>query len=554
MRISENCFLPVFGLTKKCGGGGYNDICIFVFIYKKLQEGGKTSVEVVGFENKKNASNVLEYLENSAIYFPDKEVYEDKNVSMTFKQVEETAQRIGTSLAMKLGRHREPIAVFMDKSVKAIVSFFGVLYSGNFYCPLDVKMPIERIQIIMDVLLPEIIITDKEHKELAESFAQNSQIVLWEDMSEQEIDKDMLGNIRMDMTELDPLYVLFTSGSTGVPKGVLLNHRVVINYMQWLEQNFEIDSTSVFGNQAPFYFDVSIHDIYGAIYFGAKMVIIPQSFFGFPVRLIEYMNEKRISTFLWVPSAMAIVANLQTFDVVVPQYLKQIMFAGEVLQRKQLDYWVKYLPDAVYANLYGPTETFVCTAYIRNGNEPEGQPLPIGVPIANSQALLLNEEGNEVEYGEVGELCMRGSCLALGYYNNPERTKLAFVQNPLHQRYPERIYHTGDLVRYDETGNLIYISRKDFQIKHMGYRIELGEIESAGNAIEGIRDCACMYNTKRKKIVFFYDGIEMETKKITDALATRVPQYMIPGKVVYMKVMPHNANGKIDRAKLQSLV
>lgn len=505
-------------------------------------------------EEKKKVRNVLEYLEISARKTPDKELYEDKNTVMTYKQVEEKAQQIGTLLAKKLGKSREPIAVFMDKSVEAIVSFFGVVYSGNFYCPLDVKMPIERIQVIMSVLLPKIIVTDEAHKQLAESFAGDSEIVLLEDMMKQEIDEKLLWAIRKDMVEQDPLYVLFTSGSTGVPKGVLLNHRVVTNYMEWLDDNFKIDSSAVFGNQAPFYFDVSVHDIYGAIYFGAKMVIIPQSNFGFPVRLVEYMNEKKVSTFLWVPSAMTIVANLQTFDVVVPKYLKQIMFAGEVLQRKQLDYWIKYLPDAVYANLYGPTETFVCTAYIRNGQEEDGQPLPIGNPINNSQALLLDEEGREVAKGEIGELCMRGSCLALGYYNNPERTNQAFVQSPLHQRYPDRIYHTGDLVRYNEAGNLIYISRKDFQIKHMGYRIELGEIESAGNAIEGIRDCACMYNSKRKKIVFFYDGVEMDSKALTDALATHVPQYMIPGKVVYMKAMPHNANGKIDRAKLKELV
>ena len=284
------------------------------------------------------------------------------------------------------------------------------------------------------------------------------------------------------------------------------------------------------------------------------MVIIPKSYFSFPVRLIEYMNAKKVSTFLWVPSAMAIVANLQTFEVAKPEYLKQIMFAGEVLQRKQLDYWVKNIPDAVYANLYGPTETYVCTAYIMRGDEPEGQPLPIGKPVSNSQALLLDDEGKEVAYGEVGELCMRGSCLALGYYNNPERTAQSFVQNPLHDRYPDRIYHTGDLVKYDEHGDLIYMSRKDFQIKHMGYRIELGEIETAGSSVQGIRDCACLYNSKRKKIVFIYDGVEMDKKELMEALAKRVPEYMIPGKIVYVKAMPHNANGKIDRVKLKELV
>lgn len=497
------------------------------------------------------AKNVLEYLEASALRFPDKEAYEDKNTVLTFGQVKESAERIGTALTKSLKKRRSPVAVFLDKSVKGIVSFFGVVYSGNFYCPLDTKMPTERIQIIMDVLKPEVVLTDEAHKEQAEGFAGGSKILLWEEAKQQESCEEILKEIRLDMTELDPLYVLFTSGSTGVPKGVLLNHRVVTNYMEWLDKTFELDSDAVFGNQAPFYFDVSVHDIYGAIYFGAKMVIIPQSMFSFPVRLIEYMNEKKISTFLWVPSAMTIVANLRTFDAVVPKYLKQIMFAGEVLQRKQLDYWVSYVPDAVYANLYGPTETFVCTAYIRKGDEPEGEPLPIGSPISNSQAVLLKEDGQEAEMGEAGELCMRGSCLALGYYNNPRRTEQAFVQNPLHDLYPDRIYRTGDLVRYDEKGNLVYLSRKDFQIKHMGYRIELGEIETAGSAVEGIRECACLYDSRRKRIVFVYDGAQMEAKEIKERLAERVPQYMLPGKVVYLERMPHNANGKIDRVKLK---
>jgi amino acid adenylation domain-containing protein len=505
-------------------------------------------------EKRQRAKTVLEYLEYSAEHYPEKEAYEDKDTVLTFAQVKQRAEKIGTTIAESLAQSREPVAVFMDKNVQSIVSFFGVLYSGNFYCPLDTKMPVERIQIILGVLKPRIIVTDAAHKEQAESFAGDSQILLWEEMMEQERNEDLLLDIRASMTELDPLYVLFTSGSTGVPKGVLLNHRVVTNYMEWLEEKFEIDSTSVFGNQAPFYFDVSIHDIYGTLYFGAKMVIIPQSYFSFPVKLIEYMNEKKVSTFLWVPSAMSIVANLQTFSVAKPEYLKQIMFAGEVLPWKQLEYWVENIPDAVYANLYGPTETFVCTGYIRNGSEPEGQPLPIGVPVSNSQALILDEQGHEVPKGEIGELCMRGSCLALGYYANSEKTSQAFVQNPLHDRYPDRIYHTGDLVRYDEHGNLIYVSRKDFQIKHMGYRIELGEIETAGNAIEAVRDCACLYNHKRKKIVFFYDGTEMDKKELLDSLARRVPQYMVPGKVKYLKSMPHNANGKIDRAKLKELL
>lgn len=503
---------------------------------------------------RQRAKNVLDYLEASAERFPDKEAYEDDSTVMTFKEIREVSRSIGTTLAEYLKLCREPVAVFMDKGVKSIAAFFGVVYSGNFYCPLDTGMPIERIQIILGVLKPKVIITSRKHQELAGSFAGSGRIFLWEDMVTQKWNEEQILKIRDSMTELDPLYVLFTSGSTGVPKGVLLNHRVVTNYMEWLGEKFDIDENAVFGNQAPFYFDVSVHDIYGTIYFGAKMVVIPQSMFSFPVRLIEYLNEKKVSTFTWVPSAMSIVANLQTFEVIMPKYLKQIMFAGEVFPRKQLDYWMKYLPDAVYANMYGPTETYVCTAHIYRGTEPEDQPLPIGVPISNTQALVLDEDGKEVPKGETGELCIRGSCLALGYYNNPEKTSQSFVQNPLHSRYPDRIYHTGDLVRYNEHGDLIYMSRKDFQIKHMGYRIELGEIETAGNTIEGIQDCACLYHHKRKKIVFFYDGTELQKQEILDALAKCVPEYMMPGKVIYLKSMPHNANGKIDRLKLQDFM
>lgn len=503
---------------------------------------------------KKRGKNALDYLNDSAEKYSDKEAYEDKNTVMTFGEMKNYGQIIGSTLADNINAYRKPVAVFLDKSVQGIAAFFGVIYSGNFYCPLDTKMPYERIRIIMEVLEPAAIITDREHKEQAGSFSDGVEIFVWEDLITNNINFDKLSEIYNQMTEYDPLYVLFTSGSTGIPKGVLVGNRVVTNYLEWLDEKFDIDENDVFGNQAPFYFDVSIHDIFGTVYFGAKMVIIPKGYFGFPVRLIEYMNLKHITTFLWVPSAMSIVANLKTFDVIKPKYLKYIMFAGEVLQRKQLDYWVENIPDAVYANLYGPTETYVCTAYIMNGNEKEEQPLPIGKPVSNSQALILNDECKEVKYGEVGELCMRGSCLAIGYYNNINKTNQSFVQNPLHNSYPDRIYHTGDLVRYDENGDLVYISRKDFLIKHMGYRIELGEIETVGNTIDEIRDCACLYDNKRKKIVFFYDGKEMDAKVLVDKLAEKVPQYMIPGKFIYLDAMPHNANGKIDRVKLKDCI
>ncbi len=496
-------------------------------------------------------NTVLDFLERSARRSGDRPAYEDERQVLTFAQTKELSERAATALCGAIGSDKKPVVVYLAKSTACIVSFFAAVKSGNFYCPLDTEMPLERVKIIMEQLKPAAVITDLSNRNSAREFCGEAVLLLYEELTQSDIRAEELSLIRSRITELDPLYVLFTSGSTGVPKGVLLNHRVVVNYMFWLDRTFSFSEEDVFGNQAPFYFDISIHDIYGAAFFGAKMVIIPRMLFGFPARLIDYLNEKKVTTFLWVPSAMGIIARLKAFRAAKPAFLRHAMFAGEVFPRRQLDYWVQNLPDVQYANLYGPTETYVCTAYIMTGEEKEGEPLPIGKPVSNTQALILDEEGKPVPYGETGELCIRGSCLAMGYYNNPEKTNASFVQNPLHSLYPDRIYHTGDLVRLDGNGDLIYVSRKDFQIKHMGYRIELGEIENAANLIEGIENCACTYRTDRQRIVLFYDGKEIPQDEILKSLEKRLPEYMLPGQIIYREALPQNANGKIDRKALE---
>ncbi len=498
------------------------------------------------------AAHVIDYLKASGEAYPEKVAFADQKNSFTFRKAEETARRIGSAI-MNQGIVRQPVAVYMEKTVESIVSFLGVVCSGNFYCPLDTRMPAERVNTILSVLKPAVILTDQAHKESAQQFAFEGHVLLYEEAIAAADGGKRLDQVISAITETDPLYVLFTSGSTGVPKGVLVSERVVTNYMEWLDETFDISSEDVFGNQAPLYFDVSVHDIYSALYFGARMEIIPPSYFSFPIKLIEYMDERKITSFLWVPSAMGIVAKLDVFSFAVPQYLRHVMFAGEVLQRKHLDYWRRYLPHAVYANLYGPTETYVCTAFVMpEGMEGDG-PLPIGQPIRNSQALILDEEGREVADGEEGELCMRGSCLAIGYYGDLERTKASFQQNPCCSAYPDRIYRTGDLVKRDKEGQLVYLSRKDYQIKHMGYRIELGEIEAAADRVEGIADCACIYDEVKGRIIFCYDGKELEKKSLEQELAKRLPAYMMPSRFVYYPALPHNANGKIDRKKLKEM-
>ena len=235
-----------------------------------------------------------------------------------------------------------------------------------------------------------------------------------------------------------------------------------------------------------------------------------------------------------------------------PQTLRAILFSGEVMPVKHLNKLKKYLPHVQYVNLYGPTEiTCNCTYYIVDRDFSEHETLPIGVPFPNERVLLLGEDGHEVTApGETGELCVSGTAVALGYYRDPERTAASFVQNPLSSdRYRDILYRTGDLVRINERGEMVYVSRKDFQIKHMGHRIELGEIEAHLGAVPGVERALCVYLHEKGKILAFTTG-PADRQTITAALRETLPAYMIPNLFMRVEEMPLNKNGKIDRARL----
>ena len=347
------------------------------------------------------------------------------------------------------------------------------------------------------------------------------------------------------------MYILFTSGSTGVPKGSVISHKSVISYSKWFTETFDITSKTIFGSQTPFYFSMSVSDIFSTIMNGSTFVIIPKSYFSFPLNLIKFMDEHKVNTIYWVPSALSIVANLKTFDAIKPKYLRKVLFAGEVMPMKPLNIWRKALPKLMYANLYGPTElTDICTYYVVNRDFKDNETLPIGKPCNNCEAIILDENNNE---SEEGELCIKGSILGLGYYNNKEKTDTTFIQNPLNKSFIEYIYRTGDIVKYNEYNELIYLSRKDFQIKHMGYRIELGEIETNINALDGITLCACIYDSNNKQIVLFYEGNKLKEEDVNKFACEKLVSYMRPNKIIKVSKMPYNANGKIDRVKLKEM-
>lgn len=494
--------------------------------------------------------NILSYIEQAAEKFPQNIAVADDTTGYTYSAFLQRAKSIGCRMG-RLGKVNQPVAVLMEKTPDCAAAFLGVVYSGNFYVVLDSLMPVDRINRIFETLHPAAVITDRLHWEQAAELRFDGEVIEWEKAVQEPISETFLASVRGRMIETDPLYALYTSGSTGQPKGTVVTHRAVIAYSQWAIDTFGFDETTVFGSQTPFYFSMSVTDLYSALRTGGRLQIIPKKFFSFPLMLMEYLNRYEINTIYWVPSALCIVANWDTFAYAVPKNLKKVLFAGESMPNKQLNYWRKYLPDIFYANLFGPTETTdICTYYVVDHTFSNEESLPIGRACDNCQIFLLDEDGRE---SDRGELFVRGPFLAAGYYNNPEKTRAAFLQNPLNPTYPETVYRTGDLAAYNENGELIYLGRRDYQIKHMGYRIELGEIEANVSASESVGACVCAYDETEDRIMLFYQGKAEETA-LMEYIRSKLPDYMIPSKLIRLKAMPYNANGKIDRNGLKAMM
>ena len=503
-------------------------------------------------------TNVIEYFEKGTLLkYKDKVAIKDRSGEYTFAQIERFAKNCAALLLKRSDLIKRPVPVFLPKAHRQSLSNTGILYTGNCYANLDIKSPLPRLKKMLENLNSEVVITSAaQAPALRRLGIAEEKILLVEEAMVAEILYDNAALLkRLDsVIDTDPLYIIYTSGSTGVPKGVVIPHRGVIDYIDWAKNCYSIGEDEVIGNQAPFFFDNSTLDIYLCFASGATLVLIPEDLFAYPLKLIQYLCQERITTIFWVPSVLASVANFKILDASELPPLKKILFAGEVMPTRILTYWRQKYPQAVFSNLYGPTEITVdCTYYIVDRNFKDEEPLPIGFPCRNTDILILNEQNQPVQVDEPGELCVRGSSLALGYWNNPEVTAKAFTQNPTNPHYPELIYRTGDLVHRNSRGEIMFIGRKDFQIKHLGYRIELGEIEHAVLQVDGIRNCCVMYNQDKKEIILFHESNQdMSPAVIRESLSKRLAKYMLPTVFHQLDKMPLNGSGKIDRQKLMA--
>lgn len=499
-------------------------------------------------------NHILEYLDQTVRRVPDKLAFggaSDED-GMTFAQVNHVSRAIGSFLAGR-GLWKAPVVVFMNRHPSAVAAFLGVLQGGCYYVPIDEEMPRSRIDLILENLRPQGILCDESTLATARTFDFEGELWLYKELVRTETDDTALAAVRARTIDTDPVYVYFTSGSTGIPKGVAGSHRALIGYIEQLSEVLAFDEDTVFANQTPLYFDASLKDIFPTLKWGATAYIVPKSLFKFPMQTLDFLIRHQVNTLCWVVSALTMLSAFGALQETPPTALKTVAFVGEVFPVKQFNIWKRTLPNVRFTNLYGPTEgTGICCYYHADREFGLEEAIPIGRPLKNTEILLLTDENKPAAPGEQGEICIRGTCLSLGYINDPERTAAAFVQNPLNTSYPERIYRTGDIGRLNEAGELMFVSRRDFQIKHMGHRIELGEIEVNANRIDGVRSSGCIYDREKDRIILFYTG-EATEKELTVQLKQKLQRYMLPNVTKRLEAMPLTATGKIDRVKLKEI-
>lgn len=505
--------------------------------------------------------NLIEFFVETVAKFPERNAIVDGERKVSFAELDVLARRTAGVINQHVNCQNRPIAVFMPKCVEALQADLAITYSGNAYMNLDVKNPAERLGNIFALIKPAAVITNNRFMGVIEPIAaaNGTCIINVDEMGNAAVpaQKELLSRIS-NLIDTDPYCIINTSGSTGTPKGVVLNHKSFIDFMAQTFDEYKFAENDIIGSLSPVVFDIWSYEMCLLMGKGAGIVVIPDTYSAFPVKILQLMQQNNVSYIFWVPTIMVNIANMGLLQQVPLPTLRLCWFAGEVFPTKQFNIWRHSLPQTTFANFYGPIEiTLDCVYYTVEREIADDEPIPIGKPFRNTDILILDENNQNVsEFNKEGELCIRGTSLAMGYYNNPEKTAAAFVQNPLNHSYPEIIYRTGDLVFINERGEIVFKGRKDSLIKHMGYRIELGEIEHVIiNTLKLVKNGCVVYNHQRKEITLYYEAEnELNAADFRKAIGNTLPKYMIPVVYHHLSELKRNTNGKIDRLYYSKLV
>lgn len=489
-------------------------------------------------------SSILRCFESVVNKHPNKTAVILREQHLSFQELASLAKRVGYAIN-KLNISKKAIGVFTDRAIEPLVGFLGVLYSDNFYVPIDVEMPVEKIRHIIEDADLSVILCSKDA--ILRTVGYNGAIIHYDNLpsNECEIPSD---------ADNDYLYMVYTSGSTGKPKGVLKTQSAEINFVDAYWERMGFNENDIIGNQTPFFFDAAAKDFYLMVCKGLSIAIIPTELFALPPELIDYLNEKQVTIASWVPTVISLVAQLNPFSMYKPATLRKVLFVGEVMPMKHLNVWRRELPNITYVNLYGQSEIAgICLYYVVEGKFENSDTLPMGKALDNCELYLVDNDSVVTEANHVGELYIVSNALADCYWNDEEKTRQSFVYRDFGNG-TVRCFKTGDMAQYDNNGNLLFAARQDNQIKHMGHRIELGEIEAVAGSLPYVDRCCCLYNYDKRKIILFCQ-LTPESgkagKEIRSELKPLLSSYMLPGKVIVKEKLPLNRNGKIDRQTLK---
>ncbi|MBQ2952740.1 MAG: AMP-binding protein [Clostridia bacterium] len=497
--------------------------------------------------------NVLQYLDDAAVAWPERVAFVDDQGEMGFAALRGAVRSVGTALA-GIVAPRSSVAVLMnDRSTTVVVGMLGVVAAGCAYAPLDATMPAERLEVILDLLQPAAVLCDSTTRQAVECVTLSCPLVQYEEAVATPAVDAILDGIRAQSSPDDVLSVLFTSGSTGVPKGVAQPQSSYINYVETNTERFGFTIDDVYANQSPFFYANSITDLYPPIKFGATVYIMPGRCLSFPRLLVDTLRERRVTVLCMTPSSYVKAAQSGVMEAGCLPALKYIVLSGEAAHWQTLEVWLRAAPNAAVWNFYGSTEMMGVAVKRLERTYADDELIPVGALYKGVEVLLVDEDGEEVPQGERGEMYIASPWLFCGYFRDEELTGAAFVTDPLERGNGVRYYRTGDIGSFSPTGELLVHGRKDSQIKRAGYRMELGEVEAALRVIPGWENGLVLYDKESMKLACFWTG-PLTKKEIMAELKKTLPRYAQPDTYIHLDEMPYTATMKIDRVTLRKMI